>query len=188
MLERPIDVTERKSRAAARLWLRLYPKPWRQRYGDELLDLLEGGRLGFQGAIDVVAGAIDARLSRHWTSRARSAAATTEDDGWRKIMQLKSVCASHAVRYTKRDALLGAGLMLVLTAVLTAASVAARRSGMEISADLLMMMAFPGSTLAALPFTSLKGQRVRVQGVMIGGTLALLTLISLTASVINRGS
>jgi hypothetical protein len=187
MLERPIDVTERKSRAAARLLLRLYPKPWRQRYGDELLELLESGRLGIQGAIDVVAGAIDARLSRHW-SRPRSAAVTTEDDGWRKIMQLKTVCASHAVRYTKRDALLGAGLMLVLTAVLTAASVAARRSGMEISADFLMMMAFPGSTLAALPFTSLNGQRLRVQAVMIGGTLALLTLISLTASVINRGS
>jgi hypothetical protein len=40
----------------------LYPKAWRQRYGDELADLLEGGSLGLRDRVDLLRGALDAHL------------------------------------------------------------------------------------------------------------------------------
>jgi hypothetical protein len=180
------ETVERPGGAAARLLLRAYPKQWRARYGDELLETLEAQRLGLQGVIDMLAGAVDARLSRHWRRSGDQAEAPTSGDGRRQIMRLKSVCGSQAVRYTRKDALIGAGTMLVLTAALMFASIVARGRGLDVTADLLRMLAFPGSVMASMPFTSLKGQPARVQAVMIGGTLAVLVLISLSASYLSR--
>lgn len=44
-------------------WLiRLYPKKWRQRYGDEFLDILENRDISFREVIDVILNAMDARF------------------------------------------------------------------------------------------------------------------------------
>jgi hypothetical protein len=40
----------------------LYPRAWRERYGDELEALLETGRMSFATRLDLVRGAIDAHL------------------------------------------------------------------------------------------------------------------------------
>jgi len=40
--------------------LRLYPRAWRVRYGEELADLVASRPLGFGGSIDLVRGALDA--------------------------------------------------------------------------------------------------------------------------------
>lgn len=48
---------------AAECLLRLYPRAWRERYGDELLALVGRGALRPQEVIDIVSGAIDAWLS-----------------------------------------------------------------------------------------------------------------------------
>jgi hypothetical protein len=40
----------------------LYPRAWRQRYGDELAGLLDAGGLGLRGRIDLLRGALDAHL------------------------------------------------------------------------------------------------------------------------------
>jgi hypothetical protein len=45
--------------------LLLYPKSWRERYGDEFLEVLEARPPGIAGVIDVVRGALDARLRAH---------------------------------------------------------------------------------------------------------------------------
>ena len=45
-----------------RLLVRLYPTAWRERYGEEFLDLLEERPVGPFDVADVVLGAIDARL------------------------------------------------------------------------------------------------------------------------------
>lgn len=42
------------------LWL--YPKAWRDRYGTEFIDVLQAGRPGTGMVVDVVRGAVDARL------------------------------------------------------------------------------------------------------------------------------
>lgn len=40
--------------------IRLYPKAWRLRYGEEMVDLMEARNLGAAGTIDVIRGALDA--------------------------------------------------------------------------------------------------------------------------------
>ena len=43
--------------------LRLYPRAWRERFGEEFLETAGPGKLRFQQVIDIVSGAIDAWLS-----------------------------------------------------------------------------------------------------------------------------
>ena len=45
-----------------RLALRLYPRRWRRRYGDELEALLEDSQPGWQGVVDVARGAVAMQL------------------------------------------------------------------------------------------------------------------------------
>ena len=55
----------------------LYPRAWRERYGDELLDVLEQERLGLRTRLDLVRGAFDARLHPFTPSRIPVLAAVT---------------------------------------------------------------------------------------------------------------
>ncbi len=49
-------------RSRATRWLRLYPRDWRERYGDEIGDLLGERPFGWRARLDVVRGALDAHL------------------------------------------------------------------------------------------------------------------------------
>ncbi len=55
----------------------LYPRAWRERYGDELLEVLEQERLGLRTRLDLVRGALDARLHPFVPSRLPVLAAVT---------------------------------------------------------------------------------------------------------------
>ena len=55
----------------------LYPRAWRERYGDELLEVLEQERLGLRTRLDLVRGALDARLHPLVPSRLPVLAAVT---------------------------------------------------------------------------------------------------------------
>jgi hypothetical protein len=65
--------------AGARL-LRLYPAPWRARYEPEVLALLEEVRLDGRGRLDLVRGALDARL--HGSLRIPAVAALLAGGLW----------------------------------------------------------------------------------------------------------
>jgi len=54
------DVVSRRRQAAR--YVGLFPRAWRERYGDELADLLENEPLGLRARFDLVRGALDARL------------------------------------------------------------------------------------------------------------------------------
>ena len=43
---------------------RLYPRAWRERYGEEFLATIGDGALRLQQIVDIVAGAIDAWVAR----------------------------------------------------------------------------------------------------------------------------
>ena len=62
--------------------LRLYPRAWRERYGEEFLATVGHGALHVQQVIDIVAGAIDAWLSAdvRRATRGRAAAQRMEKD------------------------------------------------------------------------------------------------------------
>ena len=58
---RPAGPAARSARLAAVL-VRAYPRSWRERYGDEVLAWVEEGGLGPARALDLLRGALDARL------------------------------------------------------------------------------------------------------------------------------
>lgn len=60
--------------------LRLYPASWRARYADEVLAVLEQARLDRRGRLDLIRGAIDARL--HGSGRVPAVAALIAGGLW----------------------------------------------------------------------------------------------------------
>jgi hypothetical protein len=72
-------VSRRPRPAGARL-LRLYPRAWRDRYEAEVLAVLEQAKLGRRARLDLVRGALDARL--HSSSRLAAAAALVSGATW----------------------------------------------------------------------------------------------------------
>jgi hypothetical protein len=58
-------------------YLALYPRAWRERYGDELEGVLEAERLGLRGGLDLLRGALDAHLHPAMPSPVPVAAALT---------------------------------------------------------------------------------------------------------------
>jgi len=60
-----------RARAAGALLLALYPEPWRERYGEEMLALLDDDPPGLRGLLSLVRGAGEAHLRNgRWRSRA----------------------------------------------------------------------------------------------------------------------
>ena len=65
------------------MWLlRLYPRRWRERYGDEMAALLEAARVGPRDRLDLVGGAIDAWIHPPTPSRAPAVAALVGGGLW----------------------------------------------------------------------------------------------------------
>jgi hypothetical protein len=160
--------------------LRLYPRRWRERYGDELLELTADQPLGIQQQFDLFMGAIDAHMS--WTPSGSSTNVNNQEA--RVIAGLRTVCATKGARMTKRDGLIAAGLYLGVTILLTFAGIWLKRSGMDNESQIVMTMAFPTAMLFTLP-TYMKGQPLRVQAVVMGTTFAILALISYLAFMLN---
>jgi hypothetical protein len=92
----------------ARQLLQLYPRAWRERYGEEFVETVGARPLNTQQTIDIVGGAIDA-----WFT-STPAATTLQTPGGGAVMtqRWKAICATNGVRYTKRDALISAGVMI----------------------------------------------------------------------------
>jgi len=63
-------------------WLRLYPGPWRARYGDEMEALLEERRPGPRERLDLLRGAVDAWLHPPAPSRVPAASALIGGGLW----------------------------------------------------------------------------------------------------------
>jgi len=98
--------------------------------------------------------------------------------------RLQAICQCTTLRYTKRDGLIGAAVMIGGTFAFLALGIYARRQGMPVTGEILKSLAFPGSLTLSMPFMLLKGQPWKAQAVLIGGTLAMLVLIGYVASLI----
>ena len=163
--------------------LRLYPRAWRERYGEEFLATVGHGTLRLQQVVDIVSGAIDAWFSADVRS------ATAAERGAKRggtPMALKSLldCGRTTPRYTRRDSLIGASVMLFGTLILTVAGLAARRSGWPATGEILKGMAFPGSLTLSMPFWVLRGQPWRAQVALVGAMLLLLTGLACLAALL----
>ena len=161
--------------------LRLYPRAWRERYGAEFLATVEPGPPTVQQVIDIVSGAIDARLSSD-VRRATAASRVAPSAGGPMTEKSLTICARNQARYTKRDALIGAGVMVGATLVFTIAGTAARRAGWPAVGEVILSLAFFASLALSMPFWLTKGQPWKAQVVIVGGTVAFLVFIGWLAT------
>jgi hypothetical protein len=165
--------------------LQLYPRAWRDRYGEEFLATVGHGALHVQQVVDIVAGAIDAWLSADVRRTIQSQQASQRLAGGSAMTgKLQAICHDTTLRYTRRDGLIGAAVMIGGTTVFSGLGIYARRNGMPVTGEVLKSLAFPGSLTLSMPFVFLKGQPWKAQAVLIGGMLAVLTLIGYVASLI----
>jgi len=163
----------RRGAAAERL-LRLYPRAWRARYGEEFLALLRDGRLTSRSVFDVVSGAVDARLSSWRTTPGDRDATSHASQGGAAVLQTLKLACRNPSPVSTRDWLVGAGVMLGLTAIVTLIGVGLDKTGYIALGQFVIRFGFFVGLQVSLLFTFLKGQPVRVQAVLAGGPLAIV--------------
>jgi hypothetical protein len=159
--------------------LRLYPRAWRERYGEEFLAMVGDDPLTVQQVIDMVSGAIDAWLSAD--VRRATMAPGVAPSGGRPMLKSLLACERKQMRATTRDGLVAAGVMIGATLLFTLSGIAARRAGWSTTGDVLLNLAFPGSLTLSMPFWLMKGQPWKAQLVIVGGTLTVLVVIGYLA-------
>jgi len=141
--------------------LLLYPRAWRERYGDEFLATAGSGPMPARQALDVLFGAIDAWISAD-VRRITVASQTPRSEGG--PMSLKAFVCQHEVPgVTPRDGLVGAAVMLGVSTILKLFG--------------LNALAFPVSFTLSMPFWLMKGVPRVAQLAIVGGTLVLLGVI-----------
>jgi hypothetical protein len=164
--------------------IRLYPPAWRRRYGDEFVEMLGDRPLGARKTIDVVMGAVDAWTSRRVRGGAAAAAGSSRSGGDAMVRMLKLRCSNSSVRYTKRDALISAGVLVFGSTLLVVAGIFFDRAQYPVLADVLKSLSFPVALVISMPFALTKGQPMRVQIVISAVTIALLFLATWVATKI----
>ena len=160
--------------------LRLYPRPWRDRYGDVFLATAGPGRLSAQQVIDIASGAIDAWLSSDVRNATRAIGTATS--GGRTMTVRTMICRKSEVRYTTRDGLIGAGVMLAGTIGLVVMAIVLREAGWLVAGEMARSLAFPVSMAISMPFWMMKGQPRKAQWVIVGGIVAFLVVIGYLAT------
>ena len=164
--------------------LRLYPRAWRERYGDEFLELVNDGPLNVGQLIDIVSGAIDAHLSSdvRATTVARRSEVRLEGDAT-VLNSLKTVCYNNAYfPFSRRDAWIGAAVMVAASVVFTTAGILFDRIGYEELGDAAKSFAFPAALLLSMPVTYVKGRSWKAKCVLVGIPLAILALLTYVAT------
>jgi hypothetical protein len=164
--------------------VRFYPRQWRERYGDEFVQVVGEENLTTQQTVDILAGAVDAWISPSVRASVRSSAAGNASGGAAMIQQLKMKCATSTPRYTTKDGLISAGVLIATTIVLLALGIAANRQGYPTLGETLKGVAFPASMMVSMQFWLLKGQPTRVQTFLVMVPLAFLVAISYLATKI----
>lgn len=161
--------------------LRLYPRAWRERYGDEFIAMLGDQPLHFQQVIDIVSGAIDAWVSSDVRGVARAA---PHSSGGTTMDRVVSICDASQLRYTKRDGLIGGGVMLAASLGMSVLGIMLKRSGWIDSGETVVALAFPVSLTLSMPFWMMKNQPRSAQIVIIGGTLIFLVIADRIANLL----
>ena len=158
--------------------VRLYPRAWRDRYGDEFVEIAGDRHLSGQQVIDVVMGR-DRRVEfeksacrrsriRREHCRRRRADDSTVEDAMRDVRG--SLHEDRRPDFSRRPdpwnvLLLGAGMMF-------------DRQNYPVLGDVMKSLAFPVATVASMPFAILKGQPRKAQ--LISTIVPLVILAAAT--------
>lgn len=168
--------------------LRLYPSPWRRRYGDEVAEMLAHQGFSLRIAVDLIAGAIDVWLHPSATLAAAGTATTQrpveEQTMLSQIARLD--CSAAAGAYTKEDQWKAAGAAVGGTIVLTLIWMTAHiRLGDNAYVDSLSVLTYTVPTIFSMRYTYLKKRPAGVQAVFILGLTLVLAAIMLGAGWIS---
>jgi hypothetical protein len=163
--------------------MRLFPRAWRERYGEEFLATVGSDALRLQQVIDIVSGAIDAWLSAD-VRRAATAGHVAANGQGHTMLKSMMVCERKRLRATTRDSLIGAGVMIGATMMLSLLGISAKRGGWVEMGDVLLTVGYPAALTLSMPFWLMKGQPWKAQAVIVGGMMALLIAISYVASLL----
>jgi len=158
--------------------LRLYPRWWRDRYGDELLATVGSGPLSVSQVVNLGAGALDAWLSADVRAAAKSMRVASSRGG--AVMTLKSwwlECQATDVRAPIRDALIGAAVMIVTSVMFSRLGHLAQQQGWARASHTFESNAFIVPFILSMPFWLMRGSPRLAQIAIVLTTLALLTVI-----------
>ena len=154
-----------------RLAMTLYPRRWRERYGAEFVELVGGRRLGFFDWIDIVSGAIDARLSRD----VRRAAASSAAGGGSAVTVLHALkwrqCGKVAI--SRREALIGAAVLVFGSLAAVGVKLWLAAAGYPEAGRLVLDLSFPILYVVIMNSTFFKGQSWRARLVLSGLLIAI---------------
>jgi hypothetical protein len=155
------------ARGGDRWFLKLYPRDWRERYGEELAAVVGDEPLSLKNSIDLIAGAIDARVTKE-----------------RKMPAiLRTGCLTKNDPQSIADGMRGAAMMIVSTAILSGIGIAAGRNGFHETGDFFKGLSFPISLAMMSHVMYLRKQSAAAKWIITGGTITFLVVISLLAAV-----
>lgn len=160
--------------------LRLYPPRWRRRYGAELADLVAAQPPSLSGAIDLIAGAIDAWIHPQFVPPAPDSKGDVSVIA--QLMQLK--CAGYGPGVSHSDRAMHTTINLAGTFTLAVVWLAMvwfwkhHQIGGKTYLMALAPMTYLVPFLIGLRYTSLKGRSLGSQAILIVGVSAgLATLL-----------
>jgi hypothetical protein len=166
--------------------LRLYPRMWRHRYGDEVAGMLADQGFSLATAIDLIAGAIDVRLHPSATMAAAAAGSNLKEKTMTNGIAKLDCAVLRGPNVTRKEQWRAAGVTIGLTIVLTLAWMAWHvRTHDNPYVDSLSMMPIVVSWLFGMRYTYLKDRGWAVQAAFIGGFSAVVAAILLGAGWVS---
>ncbi len=164
--------------AIASILVRLYPAAWRRRYGEEMRDLLAQKTPSVRTVVDLIAGAIDARLNP------QTAASAPVNEG----EAMTRVFACHPTTVSRQDAWRSAALMIGGSIVFTVAAMLLEvRMGENALSEGLIYAAFPASLMLSSECTYFKRYSGAARAVMsVGGALLIVLMMWGSVALGNR--
>lgn len=161
--------------------LRLYPRPWRARYGDEVAAFLATERRTLRLTLDLIAGAIDARLNPQRIPGIGPDAAPAKGE---RVMNAMRWCGVEGV--TREDQWRGVAWMLGGTLGLMAVALLVRsQAGKNAFTEALLFSSYPIALVISSRCTYLKRYSPVAQNVMIVASIVAILAITTLATWIG---
>lgn len=152
------------------LWL--YPREWRRRYGEEMSLHLDSEKASFGLFLDLLAGAIDARLNPQWIP------AGNPNRGEDDMSTIRRYCSSPqpTLAEQRRSAfwIIGASIAFVLLS-----RALDQLLGMELLAEAVLYSGFPVAVFLSTSSLYLKGHSRQVRAILLIGASVAMFLFML---------
>jgi hypothetical protein len=162
--------------------IRLYPRAWRHRYGDEMAQVLADQPVTLRLVVDLIAGAVDARINPQLSSAARNA---VESNGGTAVTKILTHCQPQDI--TQSEYLRSIVVLFATTIALAGAYLQLKRTfGDHPVIDAFGSATFPVAVLASSWETYLKRYSRVARLSIILGLGGLVFLIGVAAAFIGE--